>query len=162
MNKRLKMYLFFCVFFAEISMAQTSIDSLILNSKKIDFENLKRLADIFYSKNHDCDSFSTGTTPELRYCLNMQLQREDSLLKQAVNSIIDNIKTMDTTDFDNTSFIKKIELTQEIWERYRYAYCVQCLSNFRHYQKSEVFSFLRCAIELTIKRREDIEKMCEY
>jgi len=54
----------------------------------------------------------------------------------------------------------KLKLTQEIWEQYRYAYCNECTMN--PIEKTDVFSFLKCAIELTIKRREDIEKLCEY
>ncbi|MDL2297390.1 hypothetical protein LJC68_10150 [Bacteroidales bacterium OttesenSCG-928-B11] len=138
-------------------MAQMSIDSLILNSKKIDFENLKQLSDMF-SANYDifspiyndCDSYSEGIGPALRHCLRVQLLREDSLLKKKINDVI-----ADTID---TLSMRKLKLTQEIWERYRYAYCNECIMNSN--EKADIFSFLRCAIELTIKRREDIEKMC--
>ena len=160
MNKGLKICLFFCAFFAKISVAQTSMDSLILNSKKIDFENLKRLAgifgpskyDMFSSIYNDCDSFGTGTTVEERYCLNIRLQREDSLLRKALNDMIE--------DINDTLFIKEVKLIQEIWERYRYAHCSRCVGD--EYSKMDMFSFMKCAIELTIKRREDIEKMCDY
>ena len=151
MNAKLKICLFFCIFFTEISVAQTPIDSLILNSEKIDFENLKQLSNRFFHKSFDCDSLNSGTSVELRYCLNMRLQREDSLLRAALNDI--------NSTFDDTLFIKKIKLTQEIWERYRYAYCQQCIGNYGN-DKMDVFHFLECAIELTFKRREDIEKMC--
>ena len=138
------------------------MDSLILNSQKIDFENLKQLSDQIFHKSFDCDSLS-GTSVELRYCLNMQLQREDSLLKKRLQDIIANItENSDDTLYNNTLFIEKTELTQEIWERYRFTYCNRCLGNYKYYEKADVFSFLRCAIELTIKRREDIEKMWGY
>jgi uncharacterized protein YecT (DUF1311 family) len=129
------------------------MDSLILNSKKIDFKNLKQLSDRFYSNTYDCDSLSSGTYPEKRYCLNIQLQREDSLLKKKLNDIIVNE--------DDTLFVKKIKMTQEIWERYRYAHCQQCIGKYG-YDRFDIFSFMECAIELTIKRREDIEKICDY
>ena len=140
-----------------------TMDSLVINSKKIDFEYLKQLSDKFYHRLFDCDSLSTGTTVELRYCLNMQLQREDSLLKKQLQDIITNITESNVdTLYNNISIIEKIEVTQEIWERYRFAYCNQCLGSYKYYEKADTFSFLKCAIELTIKRREDIEKMCEY
>jgi uncharacterized protein YecT (DUF1311 family) len=149
MNKKLTICLFFCVFFTEISVAQTSMDSLIFNIKKIDFENLKRISDRLYHKSIDCDSIET--TLEERYCLNRQLQHEDSLLKKKLNDIIVNE--------NDASFAKRLEIVQEIWERYRYAHCQQCIGKYG-YDRWDVFSFMKCAIELTIKRREDIEKIC--
>jgi len=151
MKNAAKIFLLFCMFFAKISVAQTSMDSLILKSKKIDFENLKQLTDRFSHHRINCDS-TQGTTLELRYCLNMQLQQEDSLLKKALNDKIKDVKDI--------LFIKEVELIQEIWERYRYAYCSRCVSDEQ--SKVDMFFFMRCAIELTIKRREDIEKMCVY
>ena len=143
----------------ELIILETPMDSLIFNSQKIDIENIKRLSDMYSAKYDifspiydDCDSYSVGITPELRHCLRIQLQREDSLLKKKINDII-----ADTID---TLSIKKLKLTQEIWEQYRYAYCNECTMN--PIEKTDVFSFLKCAIELTIKRREDIEKLCEY
>ena len=99
MDKKLKLCLLLGVFFAKISVAQTFIDSLIINNQKIDFENLIRMVDGFYHKSHDCDSLSNGTTVEKRYCLNIRLQREDSLLKKTLNYIIENE--------NDTLFIKK-------------------------------------------------------
>jgi hypothetical protein len=159
MNTAVKIILFYCILVTGISVAQTSMDSLILNSKKINFENLKRISNEIYNNAYDCDSLSTGTTVELRYCLNIWLQREDSLLKKKLNEIIE---SKNDTLYDDALFIKKIKLTQEIWEQYRFAYCNQCIGNYRDYEKADIFSFLNCAIELTIKRRKDIEKICDY
>ena len=151
MSKKLKIYLFFCVFLAEISVAQTTMDSLIINNKKIDFENLKQISDRLYHKSIDCNSIES--TLEERYCLNIQLQQEDSLLKKKLNDLIVNE--------NDVLFTKQLEITQEIWERYRYAHCQQCLGKYG-YDRIDIFSFMKCAIELTIKRREDIEKIWDY
>ncbi|MCL2098430.1 MAG: hypothetical protein FWH23_06695 [Bacteroidales bacterium] len=170
MNKVAKIFLIFFVFFTKTSVAQTLMDSLVLNSQKINFENIKQLSDMLSAKYDifspiydDCDSYSEGINPALRHCLRIQLQREDSLLKKELQNIVLqlNENKHDTLN-NNISFIEKIELTQEIWERYRFAYCNQCLSNYRYSEKADVFSFLRCAIELTIKRREEIKKMCMH
>ncbi|MDR2652053.1 MAG: hypothetical protein LBC68_07015 [Prevotellaceae bacterium] len=107
MNKAATIFLLFCVFFPRISTAQTSIDSLILNCKKIDFENLKRMSDRFYSNAHDCDSLSTGTTIEKRYCLNVRLQREDSLLNKKLNDIIEKA----LVSKNDTLFIQQLKIT---------------------------------------------------
>ncbi|MDR0941421.1 MAG: DUF1311 domain-containing protein [Bacteroidales bacterium] len=140
-------------------MAQTPMDSLILNSKKIDFDHLKQVSDRLYHSFYNCDSLSTGTTIELRYCLTVQLQRENSLLQKRLQEIIDTASQyVDDTMYNNKLFVEKIELTQEIWERYRFAYCNQCVGNFRYYEKADILDFLQCAIELTIKRREEIEE----
>lgn len=160
MNKKLKICLFFFLCVAKISVAQTSMNSLILNSKKIDFENLKRVAaqfgsseyDIFSPIYDDCNSYGEGTTRDLRFCLNIQLQREDSLMRKALNDMIAGI--------NDPSFIKKVKLTQEIWERYRYAYCSECVQDEQ--SKMDMFAFMRCATKLTIARREDIEQGCSY
>jgi uncharacterized protein YecT (DUF1311 family) len=151
MNKRLRICLCFYIFFTGISFAQIPADSLILNNKKIDFENLKQISDSFYHKSIDCDSIES--TLEKRYCLNIQLQKEDSLLKKRLNNLIANE--------NDALFTKQLEMTQEIWERYRYAHCQQCLGKYG-YDRMDIFSFMKCAIELTIKRREDIEKICDY
>ncbi len=129
------------------------IDSLILHAPKINFQNLKKLSQTFYSDKHDCDSLSSGTTVELRYCLNIQFQKEDSLLQRKLNELIN--------QENDTAVINQLKLTQEIWERYRYAHCTQYIGKYG-YDRMEIFSFLECAIELTRQRREDLDKTYKY
>jgi len=170
MSKIKKIFLIFCAFFTNVAVAQTAMDSLILNSKKIDSEILKQQSSLIRNSRKidfeleqllnklysDCDYLYERTPEELSFWL----QEADSQLKEKLNKIIESYKNDNETD--GALAIKKIELTQELWERYRHAYCIECFGLYGKPAEQEVLLFLRCALELTFERWNEIEKACDY
>lgn len=120
---------------------------------KIDIKNLKNQSYLIHAKKIKCDS-TTGTTLEDRICANLELQKQDSLLQFELRALIIEMKI-----FNDTTLKKKIKLSQDIWERYRYAHCANCVEEGNRF---DMILFMRCAAELTIKRREDIKKLYGY
>lgn len=120
---------------------------------KIDIQNLKKQAYLINTGMINCDS-TTGTIIEDRICANLELQKQDSLLQLELDNLIKELQTV-----NDTGTIKKIKDTQEIWERYRYSHCNACIIDKT---SSQITLFIKCATNLTIKRRDDIKKICEY
>jgi hypothetical protein len=148
--------IFFLIVFAYSLKAQLLVDdSMICNAKKIDVQRLKRQSYLEDAKriNCCCDSL-LGTILELRICANLELQKQDSLMHCELDSVINECKKR-----GDTAMIREIILTQELWERYRYALCNSCTMYKGSYAKVQ---FMKCASEMTIKRREEIRKIWWY
>lgn len=140
--------------FANTLDAQFSIDdSLIYKAKKINMQTIKDQSYLKYTNKINCDS-TIGTSIEERICVNFELQKQDSLLHCELDTLINECKTSG----DNAR-LQEVLLSQELWERYRYAHCRSCIIDGARY---DMIMFMRCATELTIKRREDVQKMCGY
>ena len=127
-------------------------DSILFDSlKTIDMQIIKNQPYMKLSKLINCDSIS-GTSAEHRICANLELQKQDSLLQIELKALINEMGN------DSTA-IKKIILSQEIWERYRYAQCNNCVIDETSF---DMIIFMNCASELTKQRRIEIEKICIY
>ena len=147
-----KTVVFFIAYFFCVSLsikAQVPKDS----ANKIDMQNLKKQAYLIHAGKINCDS-TTGTIIEDRICANLELQKQDSLLQLELGNLINELQTV-----NDTVTIKKIKLTQEIWERYRYSHCDACVIDKT---SSQMILFMKCATNLTIKRRDDIKNICGY
>ena len=118
--------------------------------QKIDMMVIKNQSYLKLLRNINCDSTS-GTTIEDRICANLELQRQDSLLQVELSALLGE-KAQDT------AVITKILNSQEIWERFRCAYC----SNFVDYSRIEMIQFMQFASELTLKRRKDIRNILRH
>lgn len=140
--------------FAYTLKAQFPInDSLIYNAKKIDMQNIKNQKYLEISNRVNCDS-TNGSNLEYQICANLELQLQDSLLHCELDTIINECKTS-----GDTVRLQEVLLIQELWERYRYNHCSSCTMDGTRF---DIIVFMKCATELTIKRREDIQKMCRY
>jgi uncharacterized protein YecT (DUF1311 family) len=136
--------------------AQTAKDSLeysVSNAQKINIQTLKNQSYLKLAIQINCDSTS-GTIIEDRICANLELQRQDSLLQLELGNLINELQTV-----NDTVTIMKIKQTQEIWERYRYSHCDACVIDNT---SSQMILFMKCATNLTIKRRDDIKNICGY
>lgn len=122
-------------------------------ANKIDMKNIKRQTYLFPAIKVRCDS-TNGTTGEERICANLELQEQDSLLNRELTIILKELKSS-----RNTILIKKILLSQDLWERYRYAHCNSCITDGG---RNDMILFMKCATNLTIKRRDDIKSNCSY
>lgn len=120
---------------------------------KIDIKNLKNQSYLKLAKQINCDS-TNGTTIEDRICANLELQKQDSLLNIALSIRINECNTS-----GDTTLLKKLLLSQDLWERYRYAHCSSCVLDENRF---DMITFLRCATNITIKRRDDLDKICDY
>lgn len=120
---------------------------------KIDIKNLKNQSYLKLISQINCDS-TNGTTIEDRICANLELQKQDSLLNIALNIRIEYCITS-----GDTILLNKILLSQDLWERYRYAHCNTCVLEENSF---DMITFLRCATDVTIKRRDDLDKICDY
>lgn len=140
--------------FAYTLKAQFPIDdSLIYHAKKIDMQTIKDQSYLKFANKINCDS-TNGTSIEEIICANLELQKQDSLLQLELGNLINELQTV-----NDTVTIMKIKQTQEIWERYRYSHCDACVIDNT---SSQMILFMKCATNLTIKRRDDIKSICGY
>ncbi len=129
-------------------VGQVNLKATIQTSpfEKIDMVHIKNQSYLKYSKHTNCDSTS-GTSMAMRICANLELQKQDSLLQIELKSLLLE-KAQDTTA------IKRILNSQEIWERFRYAQCVDLVLDKG---SLDAIIFMQCASELTVKRRQEIK-----
>lgn len=140
----------FLMAFIHALNAQSQInDSLIYNANKIDMENIRNQSYLKDADKINCDSTS-GSIAEDRICANLELQKQDSLLQFELGTLLSNMQ-------DSTS-LRELLLSQELWERYRYAHCSRCVLDGN---RLDMILFMRCATQLTIQRREDIKNTCD-
>lgn len=123
------------------------------DSLKIDISNLKRQSYMTDYGIVNCDS-NNGSILTALICANRQLQLEDSLLQLQLNKLRSELETL-----NDSAGIYQLLLSQDIWERYRYAHCYMCIDGGKRLDR---IMFMRCAAELTVKRRIDILNLCSY
>ncbi len=117
----------------------------------IDIQNLKNQSYLSHTGKINCDS-TLGTIIEERICANLELQKQDSLLQADLSEKISLLLQSD----DTTSIIN-IRWSQEIWERYRHSHCSTCIVEGNRF---DMILFMKCAIILTMQRREAISIFC--
>lgn len=147
-----KTTVFLIIYFICVSLsikAQVPKDS----ANKLDMQIIKNQSYLKFAKQINCDSTMETTIVE-RICANLELQKQDSLLQLELGNLINELQTI-----NDTVTIKKIKLTQEIWEKYRYSHCDACVVDKT---SSQMILFMKCATNLTIKRRDDIRNICVY
>ncbi len=107
----------------------------------------------------NCDSMG-GSTLERRVCANLELQLQDSILKQILAAKIVALKN-EGLDLKggNKTLIKAFVSGQKIWEEYRYTHCSSCI---RGKSQFDMILFLECATHLTIERQKLLLKECVY
>lgn len=126
--------------------------SVISNEKKISIEVLKKMENVELYNRIDCDSIET--TLGYLVCANVELQRQDSILKKIELEIINEFKK----NKDSLS-LSKFLYTSDLWEKYRYSHCEECIINNHRVDRIQ---FLKCAIELTKNRILILKNKCSY
>ncbi|MDP3930230.1 MAG: hypothetical protein Q8R57_14510 [Bacteroidota bacterium] len=131
-----------------------SLDKHILSTtKKIDMQKIKNQAYLKLAKRNNFDA-TTGTTIEESFCANLELQKQDSLLHIELDSLINKYKFS-----GDTISLQNVLLSPELWESYRYSQCSSCVTEGNRF---DMILFMKCATNLTIKRRADIKLFCGY
>ncbi|MFM9985756.1 MAG: lysozyme inhibitor LprI family protein [Flavobacteriales bacterium] len=130
------------------------VDSNDIKLKKIDMAVVRQTRNLLGKI--ECppeDSFRT--IMQQRVCLNLLLQKEDSLLQKVYHYILDTL-------FSNSDTIKveKFKLTQENWELHRYAWCDTFFSEDQ--STHDLLFFLACAVETTRRRKEELLMLKMY
>lgn len=149
------LFVIFLMAFIHALNAQSQInDSLIYNANKIEMENLRNQSYLKDADKINCDSTSSSIAED-RICANLELLKQDSLLQFELGTLISTL----ISNMQDSVSLRELLLSQELWERYRYAHCSHCVLDGN---RLDMILFMRCATELTIKRREDIKKLCDY
>jgi uncharacterized protein YecT (DUF1311 family) len=120
---------------------------------RIDMENIRKQPYLKHSFKINCDS-TEGTTVESRICANLELQRQDSLLQSDLKLL-----TRKLQESGDTIMLRKLALTQDLWERYRYSHCASLTDG---HSSHGMILFMTCAAGLTARRREDLKYVGDY
>lgn len=130
------------------------VDTNDTKLKKIDMEVVRQTRELL--GRIDCppeDSFRT--TMQQRVCLNLLLQKEDSLVQQVYHFILDSLISN-----SDTIKVEKYKLAQENWEFHRYAWCDTFFSEDQSIH--DLLFFLACAVETTRRRKEELLMLKMY
>lgn len=138
---------FLLLFASAVSAAGQSLDSL----QVLDMENLKRQPYLSAAGSVNCDS-TEGSVPEYRICANLELQRQDSLLRERMVLVSSRLE-----ENDEKNGLQSFLLGQKLWERYRFAHCSSVVSDAG--SRIDMILFMECAARVTENRRRELEEL---
>lgn len=147
----MRQFLIISVLSILVLSCNTSKTTIVNNKgKKINMQTVKGMEYLKLSNKINCDSIET--TLGLLVCANIELQKQDSILKKMEVQIINEFNERK----DSLSLSRFIHTTN-LWEEYRYSHCMECTIDN---QRIDRIQFLECAIELTKNRIYILKTKC--